>query len=278
MLKTNTLMSFQITLFFLAILLFYVSGLTMKKSINQFTDDILVSDSFRVLGVCGGIGSGKSTACKLLVSDASCLKHIDADSVAHSVYSPGSQLVQDVANVFGKTILLQSNNVGEQESDPPMEIDRKKLGKIVFSERSAMAKLEEIVWPRIRSLLIDEIGTLRQKWEAESKELMSKNTRPIVILEAAVLIDAGWDDLVDGIWVISAPRETALSRLIETRGLTEEEAGKRIDAQESRRGITNIQDEIDANVITCEVNNDGSLDDLIKSLKVSLNEPKCWKR
>lgn len=111
---------------------------------------------FKVLGICGGIGSGKSSASKLLVSELGCLDHLgeffftksqtfvfdflfslifflffftkDADSVAHSVYTPGSQAVRDIVAAFGSGI-LQTN--GE-------EIDRKKLGSIVFADRSEM--------------------------------------------------------------------------------------------------------------------------------------------
>ena len=232
------------------------------------------NEKFKVLGLCGGIGSGKSSASKLLVSSCNCLKHIDADSVAHSIYTPGSQAVLNVVDAFGKDILVQQDD-GEEDSTAPMEIDRKKLGEIVFAERSAMAKLEAIVWPHVKTLITDEIDIQRQKW---TKECIASNKRPIVVLEAAVLLDAGWDDLLDGVWVVTTPRDVALARLIETRGLTIEEANKRIDAQESRRGIGNLQQEIDYGLITGEINNDGSLDALTRSLSRSLDDPKFWKR
>mmetsp|Transcript_53758 Transcript_53758/g.60053 ORF Transcript_53758/g.60053 Transcript_53758/m.60053 type:complete len:310 (+) Transcript_53758:59-988(+) len=236
------------------------------------------SGSFRVLGVCGGIGSGKSTASKLLVSSCNCLKHIDADSIAHSIYAPGSQAIRDVVATFGNDILLRQDDGKEEKDIAPIEIDRKKLGEIVFAEQSAMTKLEKIIWPHVKTLLIDEISLLRQKWEAKSKEFKaSSNKRPIVVLEAAVLIDAGWEDILDGVWVVTVPREIALTRLTETRGLTIEEARKRIEAQESRRGIGNLQQEKDSGVVTGEIKNDNSLDDLTRSLKRSLDDPDRWK-
>jgi len=179
---------------------------------------------------------------------------------------------------FGNEILLRQDDGEKEEDMSPIEIDRKKLGEIVFAKQSAMTKLEKIVWPYVKTLLIDEISMLRRKWAAECKEFKaSPNKRPIVVLEAAVLIDAGWDDILDGVWVVTVPREVALTRLIETRGLTIEEARKRIDAQESRRGIGNLQQEIDAGVVTGEIKNDGSLDDLSRSLKRSLDDPDRWK-
>ena len=239
-------------------------GLTMSSSIADH-----VSDSFRVLGVCGGIGSGKSTACKLLVSSCNCLEHIDADSIAHSVYAPGSQTVKDVVANFGEDILVQHDD----DDTAPMEIDRKKLGAIVFAERSAMAKLEAIVWPHVKTLLADKIEQLRGEWTTAP----AKQKLPIVILEAAILLDAGWDDMLDGVWAVTVPREDSLARLMETRGLTSEEVLKRIDAQESRRGIGNLQEELDDGVVTSVIVNDGSLDDLEQSLKKSLDDPSCWK-
>mmetsp|Transcript_20169 Transcript_20169/g.23027 ORF Transcript_20169/g.23027 Transcript_20169/m.23027 type:complete len:236 (+) Transcript_20169:197-904(+) len=224
------------------------------------------SSSFRVLGVCGGIGSGKSTACKVLVDSCHCLARIDADKVAHSVYAPGSQAVQDVVTEFGKSILLDEEN--------QMEIDRKKLGAIVFAERSAMAKLEAIVWPHVKEKLIEQINTLRQ----QNNNSDTTTKIPIVVLEAAILLDAGWDDLVDGVWTITASRECTLSRLMETRGLNEAEANKRIDAQKSRRGIGTINREIENGIVHCVITNDGSLDDLKETLQKSLNDPNCWRK
>jgi dephospho-CoA kinase len=104
-------------------------AMSSKSSMSMSSQTDEKNSQFKVLGVCGGIGSGKSSACKLLVSSLGCLAHLDADSVAHSVYSPGSQAVRDIAAEFG-SIVLQEN--GE-------EIDRKKLGAIVFADRSEMA-------------------------------------------------------------------------------------------------------------------------------------------
>eukprot|EP00536_Pseudo-nitzschia_multiseries_P006382 jgi/Psemu1/192904/e_gw1.134.83.1 len=245
------------------------------------------NNSVRVLGVCGGIGSGKSTACKLLVSSCRCLDHIDADSVAHSVYAPGSQAVKDVVAEFGTGILVASGSGsgsnGEEQNERPEEIDRKKLGAIVFAEKSAMSKLEAIVWPHVKVALEHKIETLKQEWASATTDTNTDTAtdderRPVVVLEAAVLLDAGWDDVVDGIWAVTVPGEVALNRLVETRGLTPEEAAKRIDAQASCRGIGNVPEEVDNGVVTGVIVNDGSLDDLKRALETSLDDPDCWKK
>ena len=234
------------------------------------------SSSFKVLGVCGGIGSGKSTACKLLVDSCHCLSHIDADKVAHSVYAPGSNCVTEIVKEFGREILLLKTTDADDNIATPMEIDRKKLGAIVFAERSAMAKLEAIVWPHVKDRLAETIDELRSSWESES----TSESNGIVVLEAAILLDAGWDDLLDGLWVVKASKDTALARLVETRGLTQEEAAKRIQAQESRRGIggaATLEEEIKAGNVHSVISNDGSLEELEESLQKSLDDPNCWK-
>ncbi|CAJ1940382.1 unnamed protein product [Cylindrotheca closterium] len=218
----------------------------------------------KVLGVCGGIGQGKSTASKLLVSDLGCIAHLDADSIAHSVYSPGSQAVKDVVSEFGSRILAEGTND---------TIDRKELGKIVFAERNEMARLEKIVWPHVKTLLSEKIEALKLDWEKEKKD----DATAIIVLEAAILLDAGWDDLLDGVWTVRAPKSTAVKRLVETRNLAEEEAEKRISYQNSSRGIGNIDAEIKSGGITAVIENNGTLEDLKESLKNAIHDPKSWK-
>ena len=237
------------------------SDLKMSSSPKEIESTTAV----KVLGVCGGIGSGKSTACKLLVDSCNCLAHIDADKVAHTVYAPGSQAVKDVVNEFGSNILMESSD--------EMEIDRKKLGAIVFAERSAMAKLEAIVWPHVKDMLLERINELKESW----KKSDASDTIPVIVLEAAILLDAGWDDLLDGVWAVTVPKEFALKRLVETRGLSEEEAQKRIDAQDSRRGIGSLENEVENATVHCVITNDGSLDNLKESLQKSLQNPICWR-
>ena len=255
--------------------------MSTTKASNESDD---VDQSFRVLGVCGGIGSGKSTACKLLVNSCNCLAHIDADKVAHSVYAPGSQAVRDVVKEFGRDILVETtdNNNNDDDDESFMEIDRNKLGAIVFAERSAMAKLEAIVWPHVKDRLFEEIKNIRESWDDDASKQSSEsknknNVIPVVVVEAAILLDAGWDDLLDGVWAVTVPREASLKRLVETRGLSPEEAQKRIDAQESRRGIGSLKKEVEMGTVHCVVSNDGSMDALKDTLQKSLSNPTCWR-
>jgi dephospho-CoA kinase len=202
------------------------------------------------------------STCSLSIID-----HTDADTLAHTVYSPGSQAVRDIVKAFGDEVLQEDN------ADV---IDRKKLGAIVFADRAQMLKLEHIVWPHVKTELKQRIDQVRDEWMAQGKTTV-EGQFPFVVLEAAVLLDAEWDDMLDGTWVVTTATSTALDRLMETRGLSKEEAEKRISAQESRRGIGNLQKEVDSKVVTAVIENNGTLDDLKQALQKALEDANSWK-
>ena len=214
----------------------------------------------KVLGICGGIGSGKSAACKTLVSELNCLAHIDSDSIAHTVYEPSSAALDDVVNEFGSDLLSESG-----------EIDRKKLGSIVFANISAMKKLEHIVWPHVKTKIM-------QKIEIAKSELVSNGSDkiPIIVVEAAVLLDAEWDDFLDGIWAVTVSQNVAIRRLQGNRNLSVEESEKRIKAQSSRRGIGNLQQEVENGIVSAVIPNDGTLEELKACLIMKLTDPNAW--
>lgn len=211
----------------------------------------------RVLGVCGGIGSGKSRACKLLMDNVdSVVALLEADSMAHAVYTPGSEALAKIADEFGAHILQDDGT-----------INRKELGAIVFADPAKMITLEQIVWPYVKEEIQKRLRQLEQEYESG-----------VVVLEAAVLLDACWDDLMDAVWVVKTPPSIALERLVENRGFTSEEAQKRIDAQESRRGIGNLNDEVKRGVVTRVIENTGTEQDLQEALKQALDDPTSWKQ
>lgn len=229
-----------------------------SKSLRMSSTSKNQRAAFRVLGITGGIGSGKSACAKMAVEELGCLHHIDADSIAHTVYRPGSQALKEIAEEFGSSLIQDDG-----------QIDRQQLGGIVFTDPAAMSKLEQIVWPHVKTEIKSIIEEKRREEIPESKS-------PIVILEAAVLIDANWQDLLDGLWVIRASPEAALRRIMENRGLTRDEAQKRIDAQQSRRGIANLQEEVDKGLVTAVIDNNGSLEELKGKLQRALKDPSCW--
>lgn len=243
----------------LNVLVFLLKLLSLSSTLQSvFAWMTMTTNNPKILGICGGIGSGKSCASRLLVEQLSCWQHLEADRMAHAVYAVGSSAVDDIAKEFGPSVLQENG-----------EINRVVLGGIVFSDPTKMTALEHIVWPYVRQEIIAAIDN-------KGKETLPQDMHHIIVLEAAVLIDAGWEDLLDGLWVISVKPETALQRLMEQRGLTKEEAETRIQAQQSRRGIGNLEDEVKKGIVTKVINNDGDLESLMIKLQAALCDPSAW--
>ena len=161
-----------------------------------------------VIGLTGGIGTGKSEAARILQDLGAVV--INADQVGHSAYTPHSEIWSEVVQAFGRDIL-----------DTNDEIDRRKLGAIVFSDSAQLERLNRIMHPRMARMVQEQIDGLRE------------NGAPVVVVEAAVLFEAGWGSLVDEVWSTAAPEETVVARLVARNGLPEDEARKRINAQMS---------------------------------------------
>ena len=149
-----------------------------------------------VIGLTGGIGSGKTTVAQILKRLGAVI--IDADKVGHDLLSPKSEVWQEVVSSFGKDIL-----VGE-------EIDRQRLAQIVFHDSQAREKLNHTMHPRMYSIVEDKIGRLRER-------------KMVVVLEAALLLEAGWEGLVDEVWATYAPKERVVERLSRRDNLLKED-------------------------------------------------------
>lgn len=164
----------------------------------------------KVVGLTGGIGSGKSTVSKFLADLGAII--IDADRVGHQAFETGTEAYREVVAAFGQLILT-----------PGGEIDRHKLGSIVFVDPKAREKLNRIMHPRIQKIVKKMIEDFR------------KRGVEVVVIDAPLLIEAGWAPFVDKIWVTTAPRHTVLERLTKRTGLTEGESLARIRAQLSQQ-------------------------------------------
>jgi phosphopantetheine adenylyltransferase/dephospho-CoA kinase len=164
-----------------------------------------------VIGLTGGIASGKSTAAALLKEYGAIV--IDADRVGHRVYEPGTSGFQAVVNEFGHDLVAADGT-----------INRQLLGGKVFGDPAQMQRLTDIVWPEIRKLAAEEIADLKKR-----------DRKATIVLEAAVMIEAGWTDLADEVWVVTVSPEIARDRLMSRNGLTEAQAQSRIDSQLSNK-------------------------------------------
>jgi dephospho-CoA kinase len=171
-----------------------------------------------IIGLTGGIGTGKSEAARILQGLGAVI--INADQVGHEAYTPHSETWQEVVKAFGEGIL-----------QPSGEIDRRKLGGIVFSDPEQLARLNRIMHPRMAKMVAERI-----------KELAERDTS-VVVVEAAILFEAGWDSLVDEVWSTDSPEELVIQRLQARNGMSEEEATKRIGVQmpaEERRKRSDV--------------------------------------
>lgn len=182
-----------------------------------------------VIGLTGGIASGKSVVSQMLAEHGALV--IDADKVGHEAYAPGSGCYEAVIEAFGRDI------VGEGG-----EIDRKALGAKVFGNPDERRRLEGIVWPWMRATMERRLAGLRDEGV------------PVVVLEAAVLIEADWIPIVDQVWLVTVSPEIARQRIMSRNGLTSEQADARINAQ-----LTNDERAKHAHVV---IDNSGTLDEL----------------
>jgi dephospho-CoA kinase len=162
----------------------------------------------KVIGLTGGIGSGKSTVAKILAEFGA--QVIDADKVANEVYNPGTDGFNEVVKTFGEEVIAENGG-----------IDRKKLGAKVFGNPEALKKLNAIIHPRAYDLVTSRLNEFRRQGVA------------VVVLEVILLVEAGWDHLADEIWVTVVSEEVVIKRLQQQRGLSREEILARIHSQTS---------------------------------------------
>ena len=187
-----------------------------------------------VIGLTGGIGTGKSEAARQLEELGALI--ISADQVGHEAYTVNTEAWEQVVATFGNGILQDDK-----------EIDRRKLGGIVFSDPSQLKKLNQIMHKRMARIVSDKIEAFRGQGV------------DTVVVEAALLFEAGWDSLVEEVWVTDASEEIIIGRLRERNGLSEEEAKKRINSQMDRMERIGRSDFV--------INNSGDMAELGTTIK-----------
>ncbi len=159
-----------------------------------------------VIGLTGGIGTGKSEVAKILRGLGA--EIIDADPLGHEVYRPNTPGWTELVDEFGPDVLTESG-----------EVDRAILSETVFSDPQALQKLNAITHPRIRDIVVERLRNLEVR-ETE-----------VAVVEAVGLIEAGWRDLVDEVWVVAAEESVVFDRVRSARGLGEDEIRSRIRSQ-----------------------------------------------
>jgi dephospho-CoA kinase len=190
----------------------------------------------RVIGVTGNIACGKSTVLNILQELGA--ETIDADLVYRELIAPGEPLWQALRERFGEEVL-----------GPDGAIDRKVLGRIVFSDPQALRDLDHLTHPAVIAAIRAQIA-------------MSSN--PVVAVDAVKLIESGMNALCDAVWLVTCSERVQLERLMRRNQLSEPEARLRIDAQpslEAKRGVADLM-----------IDNSGSLDETRRRVQ------KAWDR
>jgi len=194
-----------------------------------------------IVGLTGGIVGGKSTVASMLRDLGA--KIVDADELGHSVMLPYRPAWKKIIRLFGKDI-LQNN----------LNIDREKLGKIVFTNQTLLKKLNEITHPEIIKLIKKEINLVRNK---------THNQEKILIIDAALIYEAKMDRLMDKIIVVYINEDEQIKRLIKRNNLSKEEASQRIKSQIPMKEKVKMADYV--------IDNSNSLDKTKKQVE------KIWK-
>ncbi len=181
-----------------------------------------------IIGLTGNIATGKSVVRKMLEHLGA--YGIDADGLSHRAVAKGAPGYQPVIDAFGKWIL-----------NPDGEVDRNKLGRLVFNDAEAMACLEDIVHP----LVSQAIGIM-----------VKRATQRVIVIEAIKLLESDLRNVCDTIWVVNVPEEVQMKRMMEKRGLSRDEAAQRAHSQSAQH-----QKLAAANVV---IQNTGSFEDTWK--------------
>lgn len=201
------------------------------------------SHSMKVIGITGTIGSGKSSVLRIL-EEMGC-PVIDADLEAHRSYARGTRAYREIVAEFGEGIL-----------DDRRSINRGILGGIVFASPEARARLNSIVHPATRRRVLEilkRLSTAGHEWAA---------------LEATLLIEAEWTDMVDRLWVVAAPDESVIARLHRDRGQDAHQVRGRMAVQMPASRMMEHADDI--------IYNDGDLELLrtrVEALWQGLSQP-----
>lgn len=184
----------------------------------------------RLIGLTGGIGSGKSTVAAMLADRGATV--IDADRVAHEVYEPGAEGHQMLVDRFGRDVL-----------DEQGRVDRKLLGGVVFNDEKALADLNRIIHPLVRKEVARRL-----------LEITQDDPDAMVVIEAALMTETGWSGGAGELWAVIADPEVVVERLVSQRGLEERDVRLRLAAQttnDARRRVA-----------TRVIENNGDLEDL----------------
>ena len=190
----------------------------------------------RIIGITGGIASGKSTVTEFLRRQG--YQVIDADQVVHELQEPGGRLYQALLSAFGPAILQEDGR-----------LNRPKLGAMIFGNPELLAKSSQ------NQIIREEL--------AHRRDLLAE-TEDIFFMDLPLLFELGYESWFDQIWLVDVTEETQLSRLMTRNALSQEEAEKRIAAQLSFQEKRKRADVL--------IDNNGSLEETRQQIRDALQK------
>ena len=153
----------------------------------------------KVIGLTGGVGTGKSTVVSL-AEEKPYVRAMKADEIGHFAMEPGQSAYYDILTLFGDGILNEDKT-----------INRKKVAEIVFADSEKLSALNDIIHPFVRNVIENAIEEEKKKGECK-----------VFIIEAAILLETGYQAICDEIWVVITKESLRRQRLKESRGYSEE--------------------------------------------------------
>ena len=193
-----------------------------------------------IIGLTGTIGSGKSTVSARLTKLGALV--LDADTISREAVKKGADGLNKIAEVFGKEVI-----------DANGELDRKALAGIVFSDESKRLILNGIIHPQV-------LKALKERTHGEK----ALNPDRMIVWDVPLLIEVGWVEYVDSVWLVTAPEQTRINRIMARDGCTIKQAQSRICAQMSEEEKARFSNEI--------IDNGGSLEQLYQRVDALYSE------
>lgn len=199
----------------------------------------------KIIGITGSVGSGKTTVAHIFEQEFGA-RLLITDEIGHLFMEPGAEGYQQIIDTFGMDIL--ERKTADANSVP---IDRKKLGAKVFGKPEKMKKLNKIIHPLVNQYVEDVI-----------REEKQKGTLSYLLIESALLIEAGYENICDELWYVTADEEIRRERLRASRGYSDEKITAILKNQ--------LSDEIFKQKCKKKIKNNGSFVEILQQIKVLL--------
>lgn len=168
----------------------------------------------RLIGITGGVGAGKSTILEYIKAHYRCRVYL-ADQVAHAVKEPGQPCYEALVELLGREVLEENG-----------QIHKGRMAERIFRDENLLEQVNALVHPAVRAYLLEKIREAREEGWAE-----------LFFIEAALLIECGYRDIVDEMWYVHAGEDLRSGRLRESRGYSPEKIGQIMGSQLTEEGF-----------------------------------------